>query len=121
MAKIMHIEDDADTQQVVKMILETQGHSIVGASNGMDALKILDRESNFSLIMLDIMLPDISGWDIFEKLKKMKYKAKVVFLSAIPVSEERMHSLKKQGVSDYIEKPFSKSNLISRINNVLSK
>jgi DNA-binding response OmpR family regulator len=121
MAKIMHIEDDADTQQVVKTILEKQGHSIVGASNGVDALKILGGEPNFGLILIDIMLPDMSGWDIFEKLKKMKHKAKVIFLSAIPVSEERIGSLKKQGVSDYIEKPFSKSDLISRIQQVLSK
>ena len=69
--------------------------------------------------MLDIMLPDMSGWDIFQKLKKDKVQAKYAFLSAIPVSSERMEELKKAGVSDYITKPFEKDDLVERVKSIL--
>ena len=60
----------------------------------------------------------MSGWDIFEILKKKKINSKFVFLSAIPVSQERLEELKKAGVSDYITKPFSKEDLINRIKKI---
>ena len=63
----------------------------------------------------------MSGWNIFEKLKPTSGATKFAFLSAIPVSGERMEELKKVGVSDYITKPFIKADLISRINIMLEK
>ena len=71
--------------------------------------------------MFALMLPDMSGWDIFAGLKKANVKAKYAFLSAIPVSPERMQELKKSGVSDYITKPFTKSDLLERIVKMLDK
>jgi len=70
--------------------------------------------------LLDVMLPDMSGWDIFEKLKG-KTKTKFAFLSAIPVSAERLVELKKAGVSDYITKPFEKADLLKRIKKILGE
>ena len=64
------------------------------------------------------MLPDMSGWDIFEKLKG-KVKAKYAFISAIPVSAERLKELKKAGISDYLMKPFTRNELVSRIKGIL--
>ncbi|MBR9704656.1 response regulator, partial [Candidatus Pacearchaeota archaeon] len=75
----------------------------------------------FDLFLLDIMLPDMSGWDIFENLKNKNKTSKYAFLSAIPVSSERMNELKKTGISDYITKPFSKQDLIDRIKKILNK
>ena len=116
MKKILYVEDNEDTAIAVKIILEHQGYEVGISSCGKDAL--IKAREHFDLILLDIMLPDISGWDIFEKLKKKEH-AKFAFLSAIPVSSERMLELKKAGVSDYITKPFEKEDLIERVKNLL--
>jgi two-component system, OmpR family, response regulator VicR len=116
MKKILYIEDNQDTADAVKIILTNAGFDIKTANSGKQGLSI---NEEFDLYLLDIMLPDMSGWDIFETLKKKKVVAKFAFLSAIPVSQERMEELKKAGISDYITKPFAKQDLIERIKSML--
>ena len=116
MKRILYVEDNEDTADAVKLILEHQGYHVEIGSCGKDAL--IKAKEHFDLILLDIMLPDMSGWDIFEKLKT-KPKTKFAFLSAIPVSNERMQELKKAGVSDYITKPFEKEDLVKRVKKIL--
>jgi two-component system, OmpR family, response regulator VicR len=117
MKKILYVEDNQDTADAVKIILSNLGFEVALAGNGKEALATA--KQIFDLILLDIMLPDMSGWDIFEKLKPGAENTKFAFLSAIPVSSERMEELKKAGVSDYITKPFTKADLVSRINIML--
>lgn len=116
MKKILYVEDNLDTAEAVRIILTNAGFNIKTASCGKDALRIA--KESFDLFLLDIMLPDMSGWDIFETLKK-KVNAKFAFLSVIPVSNERIEELKKAGISDYITKPFEKDDLIRRIKSIL--
>lgn len=116
MKKILYIEDNQDTAEAVKIILNNAGYQIEICNSGKKGLE--KAKEGFHLFLLDIMLPDMSGWDIFETLRKTN-KAKFAFLSAIPVSSERMDELKKTGVSDYITKPFSKENLIARVRTIL--
>ena len=117
MKKILYVEDNEDTADAVKMILDHAGFETEIASSGEKGIKATKK--SFDLILLDIMLPDMSGWDVFQKSQKNKIKAKYAFLSAIPVSSERMRELKKAGVSDYITKPFEKKDLITRIKKML--
>ena len=119
MVKILYVEDNIDTAEAVKMFLSNAGFEIDLAHNGKDALKLAQK--TYDVILLDIMLPDMSGWDIYETLKKKKGNTRFAFLSAIPVSAERMAELKKAGVSDYITKPFTKADLISRIIKMVKK
>jgi len=116
MKKILYVEDSVDTASAVKVMLEGGGFDVDLAYTGKEALQ--KAKVGFDLILLDIMLPDMSGWDIFEKLKK-DGKAKFAFLSVIPVSSERMAELKKAGISDYITKPFTKEDLIKRVGAIL--
>jgi len=118
MKKILYIEDNLDTAEAVKIILSNAGYEIETAPNGKEGLKKV--ESGFDLILLDIMLPDMSGWDIFATLSNKGVKAKFAFLSAIPVSSERMAELKKAGVSDYITKPFAKTDLLNRVKKMIN-
>lgn len=121
MTKILYTEDNEDTAQAVKIILSSQGYEVEIAKDGKECLK-KSSETKYDLYLLDIMLPDMSGWDIFEKIKgKLKEGSKFAFLSAIPVSSERMDELKRVGVSDYITKPFSKDDLIKRVKKALSE
>ena len=118
MKKILYVEDNPDTLQAVKIILTNAGFEVDGSLTGEDGLKkALSKE--YDLILLDVMLPDMSGWDIYARLKP-KLKARYAFLSAIPVSGERMEQLKKEGVADYITKPFMKADLIERVSKILA-
>ncbi|MGV8162909.1 MAG: response regulator transcription factor [Candidatus Nanoarchaeia archaeon] len=119
MKRILYVEDNEDVADAVKLILNHQGFDTTTANCGKKGLE-LAREG-FDLVLLDIMLPDMSGWDIYEKLKDKSEHTKFAFLSAIPVSTERMAELKKAGVSDYIMKPFEKSDLIKRIKFILEE
>ena len=82
------------------------------------ALKKANFDPTLPFSFSNMSQPDMSGWDIFEKLKG-KVKSKFAFLSAIPVSEERMKELRRAGVSDYITKPFTKTDLVKRISKIL--
>jgi len=118
MKKILYVEDNPDTNQAVKIILTNAGFEIDTSLDGADGLKKATSKE-YDLILLDVMLPDMSGWDIFAKLKP-KVKCHYAFLSAIPISSERMEQLSKEGVSDYITKPFAKADLIARVKKILA-
>ena len=120
--KILHIEDDWDTRLLVKTLLEKQGHIVSNATTLDECRDILSNE-DIDLILLDLMLPDTSGWTIHQKIKKNpdNKEVKVVFLSVIPVSDERLDTLKKNGIEDYITKPFDNNDLVARINRILEK
>jgi DNA-binding response OmpR family regulator len=117
MKTILYVEDNPDTANAVRIMLTHAGFDICTAPDGAHCLKLTE-EKQFDLVLLDVMLPDMSGWEIYAKLKP-QYRSKYAFLSAIPVSAERMDQLKKDGVSDYITKPFAKADLIARIQRIL--
>lgn len=117
MKKILYVEDNEDTAEAVKAILTIAGFEAEISLCGKDGLAEA-KNKNYDLILLDVMMPDMSGWDVFTKLQG-KVKSKFAFLSAIPVSSERLVELKKTGVSDYIMKPFNKDDLIARLKKIL--
>lgn len=120
MTKILYTEDNADTAEAVRIMLTAEGYEVEIAKNGKECLD-KSSKTKYDLYLLDIMLPDMSGWDIFEKIKdKLNEGSKFAFLSAIPVSAERMEELKKAGVSDYITKPFTKEDLLKRVEKALA-
>jgi len=114
--KILYVEDNEDTAEAVQIILTRAGFDTNIALCGKEGLT--KAENNYDLVLLDVMLPDMSGWDIFNKLNG-KVDSKFAFLSAIPISKDRINELNKNGVSDYILKPFTKEDLIFRINRIL--
>jgi len=117
MKKILYTEDDKDIAEAVKIILTKAGFLIDIAYTGKECLE--KSENGFDLYLLDIMLPDMSGWDIFMSLKEKGHKAKFSMISAIPVSSQRLNELKKAGLSDYIMKPFTKEELIDKVKRIL--
>lgn len=115
--KILYVEDNEDTAEAVQVILKNAGFETNVAFCGKECLK--EAKNNYDLLLLDVMLPDMSGWDLFTKLHG-KINSKFAFLSAIPISKERIRELNKAGVVDYITKPFTKEDLIFRINKILN-
>ena len=116
--RILHVDDEADTLAVVKTILEKEGYEVVSAGNGAKALKDV-KLNNFDLLILDIMMPDMSGWDLFTRISKIKSTYKVIFLTVLEISEARLQELKGRGVRDYITKPFSRDELVKRVKKVI--
>ncbi|MBW2984875.1 response regulator [Candidatus Woesearchaeota archaeon] len=116
MKKILYVEDNEDTAEVVKMILTHEGFQTNIALTGKEGIE--KAKEDFDLFLLDVMLPDMSGWDVFHKIKKKRCKGKCAFLSIVP-KPKKTEELKKMGVEDYILKPFTKDDLIKRVRKLL--
>lgn len=116
MKKIMTVEDNKDTREVIKLILEKEGYKVTEASSGKECIEKLKKETP-DLILMDIMMPGMSGWDTVTEIKKNKKwdKIKICFLSVVEISEERRKALKSSGIQGYMMKPFNKEDLITEV------
>lgn len=113
--KILLVDDDADTRQLVTMIIEKAGHKIQTAGHGQAALTLLEHES-FDIILLDIMMPEIDGLNVLESIRRVS-TAPVIMLTALS-DAGIMEQSYFMGADDYIVKPFAMSKLLERIDRV---
>ena len=113
--KILHVDDEDDTLAVVKTILEHEGYEVISVKRGDEALKMIKMDG-FDLLILDIMMPDMSGWELFSRISTINPQHKVIFLSILEISEENLAELKSSGVRDYITKPFDRQDFLDRVN-----
>lgn len=120
MAKILTIEDDQFTQDFIREILREDGHQVIVANDANEGSNQLKNNPDIKLLLLDIMLPGRSGWDIFSELRRNHPALKIIFVSAIEVSEERLASLRQNGLVDYIVKPFTQETLQAAVKKCLS-
>lgn len=120
MQKILVVEDDPSTQDFICEILKDFGYEIATAGDGDGCFDQLRENPDTKLVLLDIMLPGKSGWDIFSDLRKSRPDLKVMFVSAVEVSSERRESLQKSGLVDYIVKPFTEDVLQGAVKKALS-
>jgi DNA-binding response OmpR family regulator len=116
---ILHVDDEPDTLLVVKTILEKEGYEVESVERGKVALEKVNL-NGFNLLILDIMMPDMSGWELFSRIVKIKPDYKVIFLSIIELSDSKIKDLKQAGIKDYIQKPFDKDDLVARVKKVLN-
>ncbi len=114
MAKILVCDNEEDTVVLIESLLKGEGFEVVKAFSGEDALEVWEREKP-DLILLDIMMPGLSGWDVYWKIRKKDKEQKVIFISVLEVLDERKENLKKEGVTDYILKPFNTDDLVKRV------
>ena len=113
---ILVVDDDPSVRQLISRHLEQDGWKTVQASNATDALQ-LARESRPTLISLDIMMPDASGWWVLEKLKEDPETAGIPVLVVTIVEDQRL--VFALGASDYLAKPYEKTALIAKIHRLL--
>lgn len=117
MNKILLIEDEEAIRIGLKYCLEQEKFAVYESENGSKSLEILkENNNNIDLILLDINLPDINGFDLFEQIKK--YNIPTIFLTANDLEVSIVKGL-DMGAYDYITKPFKTRELISRINSVI--
>lgn len=121
MAKILIVEDEHDLQQVIEYNLKQAGHEVVCAKLGHDAIR-LAKEQHPDLVLLDLMLPDISGTDVCKALKESINTKQIPVLMVTARGEEIDRVVGFEiGADDYVVKPFSVRELLLRIQAVLRR
>jgi len=115
---LLLIEDDTKTGEYLKKGLGESGYAVDWAQHGADGLHMA-LEHHYDLIILDVMLPGIDGWQIMEVLRK-KHDVPVLFLTARDQVQDRIRGL-ELGADDYLVKPFSFTELVLRIRTLLRR
>lgn len=116
--KVLVVDDDVKTVELVKLYLNRDGYRVFTAYNGKDALEI-SRESHPDLIVLDIMLPGMNGLDVCRTLRQ-ESDVPIIMLTALTTDNDRLAGL-NLGADDYVSKPFSPRELAARVRAVLRR
>ncbi|NPE28071.1 response regulator [Methanococcoides sp. SA1] len=116
--KILVVDDEVDTIFLIRSILEPEGFEVLGAGGGAECLKILESVKP-DVILLDIMMPDMDGWETFHKIRSEDVDVPICIISVKSQSFDRMLGLNVLNANDYINKPFAAEDLIGRINAIL--
>ncbi len=117
MIRILVVEDERPISQLIRLSLTKAGYNVVCAYDGNEAANILENEV-FDLLLLDVMLPEISGFELMEYIKPTG--TPVIFITAKNSLQDRVKGL-KMGAEDYIVKPFEIMELLARIEVVLRR
>ena len=116
--KVLVVDDDAKTAELVKLYLSRDGYRVLTAGDGNEALR-LARENHPDLIVLDLMLPGISGLEVCRILRE-ESDVPIIMLTALTTDEDRLKGL-ELGADDYVTKPFSPRELAARVRAVLRR
>jgi DNA-binding response OmpR family regulator len=109
---ILAIEDDADIRQLLRALLDREGYTVTEATNGRDGLRIF-HQARPDLVILDVGLPDLDGWQVLERIRDMS-DAPVLVLTARSSEQDKVRGL-NAGADDYLTKPFSRVELLARL------
>jgi two-component system, sensor histidine kinase and response regulator len=118
---LLVVDDDANNRDVLSRRLTRQGHGVRTASNGRDALRLM-REVSFDLVLLDIMMPDMDGYEVLGKIKadQRLQHIPVIMISALSDLQSVVRCI-EAGAEDYLAKPFNPTLLKARIGSCLEK
>jgi len=116
--KILIVDDDVKTVELVKLYLTRDGYQVLTAYDGVEALR-LARESYPDLIVLDLMLPDIDGLQVCRTLRR-ESEVPIIMLTARTTDQDKLTGL-DLGADDYVTKPFSPKELVARVRAVLRR
>ena len=111
--KILVVEDEAKTARFLKKGLVEVGYVVDVAENGREGL-YLATEIDFDLVILDVMIPMLDGWQVLARLREAGRKTLILMLTARDTVHERVHGF-KLGADDYLVKPFAFAELLARV------
>ena len=118
-AKILIAEDDANIRLGLIATLESEGYAVVAAADGAQALRLYPQEK-FDLVILDVMMPKLSGYDVCRDLRTKDQRVPVLFLTAKGEEIDKVVGL-KMGADDYVTKPFGVHELLARVEALLRR
>ena len=120
--RILCIEDEADMIDLTRLVLEREGYQVLGAVGGARGLEII-RLVKPDLVLLDLMMPDVDGWEVYRQMKADKDLAQipVIVITARAQSIDKVLGLQVAKVDDYITKPFGPTELLDSIHRIFPK
>jgi len=115
-ARILSIEDDPEMRGLLQLIFERQGHRVISVDSGEFGLEML-KSLQPDVLLLDLMLPDIDGWDIYNQMKEDEEMADlpVIIISARDAKQDARRGLQVVGNDHFLEKPFDVTQLIDLV------
>jgi two-component system, OmpR family, response regulator VicR len=120
--RVVYIEDEPEMIDLVRLILNRRGYEIIGANGGREGLDLV-RAQTPDLVLLDLMMPDMDGWDVYQQMKADEHTQNipVIVVTAKAQSIDKVLGLHIAKVDDYISKPFSPQELVDSVEKVISK
>ena len=122
MKMILCIEDEQGMIELIRLILGRRGFEIRGANGGKEGLEII-RAEHPDLVLLDLMMPEMDGWEVYQQMKadEATRDIPVIVVTAKAQSIDKVLALRIAKVDDYIAKPFSPQELLNSVDNVLAR
>ncbi|OGO47309.1 MAG: two-component system response regulator [Chloroflexi bacterium RBG_16_64_43] len=120
--RIVCIEDDPQIIELVRTILGRKGYQVIGAAGGQEGLTLVQAQRP-DLILLDLMMPDLDGWEVYRRLKEDPLLAPlpVIVVTARAQDIDRVLGLHVAHVDDYLSKPFTPKQLTESVDRVLAR
>lgn len=117
--RILIVEDEESIRELLKLNLELENYEVVCLDNGKEVLKYYHQE-HFDLILLDVMLPEVSGFQVCEQIRLVDMNIPILMLTAKDAQSDKLTGLKK-GADDYLTKPFNLEELLLRIEKLIRR
>lgn len=120
--RVVCIEDEPEMIDLVRLILGRRGFSVIGANGGVEGLEAVRREGP-DLVLLDLMMPDMDGWEVYQQMKAdaTLREIPVVVVTAKAQSIDKVLGLHIAKVDDYITKPFGPQELLESVEKILAE
>ncbi|MBT4040667.1 MAG: response regulator transcription factor [Rhodospirillales bacterium] len=117
--RVLLVEDDVNTKESIELMLKASGMVVDSTDLGEDGLEI-GKLYDYDIIILDIMLPDMNGFEVLRRLRDAKVRTPVLILSGLTESENKVKGL-GSGADDYLTKPFNRDELLARIQAIVRR
>ena len=117
--RVLLVEDDTPTAKSIELMLKAEGFVVDATDLGEDGLEI-GKLYDYDIIILDLMLPDIDGYEVLRRLRAARVATPVLILSGLSETEQKIKGL-STGADDYLTKPFDKRELVARIHAVVRR
>lgn len=118
-AKILVVDDESRMRKLVKDFLAREGYVVIEAGDGMEAMDIFYEEKDIALVILDVMMPKMDGWQVCREIRESS-KVPIIMLTARSEERDELQGF-ELGVDEYISKPFSPKILVARVNAILRR
>ena len=119
--QVVYIEDEQEMIELVRLILGRKGYEVIGANGGREGLDLV-RQKKPDLVLLDLMMPDMDGWDVYQQIRAEETTRgiPVIVITAKAQSIDKVLGLHIAKVDAYISKPLSPHDLVESVEKVLS-
>lgn len=116
---ILVVDDEADIRRIIRILLESRGYRVLEAPNGRLAVETIRKEPDVDLILLDIMMPELSGIEASREIRSIS-SAPILFLTARTQEQDKLEAYSSGG-DDYLAKPFSHGELLMKVDSLLRR